>query len=246
VAGFGGLPCIPRAVSFGLRFPHGVRGPLAAASILYFSLRDGVGLRTFLRRSTIAAGACALAVGASLALLTFQIGQATGSAGDALNHLELAIARRAHGDPAELPPVYARSLRARTGDVVRWYLDDAFDREAKAKPPVLRWLLSRSHLELIFCVLVAALWIVGRAFWLPIERRSRALGLVAAAAITLAGVVSWLAIFKAHSFIHVHVNPILWHLGFFLFGAALVGLALEDALGLAVRRGRSLIARRSS
>jgi hypothetical protein len=212
------------------------RVALGAAPILYFSIRDRVGLHTFLRRSAIAAGAATLALGLSLGILTLQIGQATGSTENALKHFELAIARRTHGDPSLLPPVYARSLQASTSDVVRMYLDDSFDREAGKKPPPLRWLLARSSRDLIVCTFAAALWIAARAFWLPLEYRSRALGLIGAAVITLAGVMAWLTIFKAHSFIHLHVNPILWHLGFFSFGAALVGFALEDALRLVVRR----------
>jgi hypothetical protein len=46
-------------------------------------------------------------------------------------------------------------------------------------------------------------------------------------------------VFKAHSYVHTHVNPLLWHLGPLVLGAALVGVAARDAMTLLVRRGRA-------
>ncbi|MCC6641333.1 MAG: hypothetical protein IT386_09250 [Deltaproteobacteria bacterium] len=219
---------------------------LAAAPILYYSLRDAVGVGVFLKRAVIATGASALALALSLGILTLQIGQVTGSSGDAWKHIEFAIARRIRGDRSQLPPVYSSSLQAETNAVLAFYLVDAFDREAQEKPPALRWLLGRRHIDLIALVLAAALWVAVRAAWLPAERRSRALGLVAATAGTLAGVLAWLIVFKAHSFIHWHVNPLLWHLGFFQLGAALVGLAVADALRLIAVTARPPASQRGS
>lgn len=217
---------------------------LAATPILYYSLRDRAGMRLLLSRTAIAGGAAALALALSLGILALQIAQATGSADRAWQHLEFAIARRAHGDPSRLPAIYGPALQSKTSSVVLFYLADSFDRESQAKPAALRWLLARSHFDLIALVTAAGLWIVARRSSLPPASRARALGLVAATAITLAGALAWLMIFKAHSFIHTHVNPLLWHLGFLLFGAALVGFAIADAVRAGVRVTRISAMRR--
>ncbi|NOT30857.1 MAG: hypothetical protein HOP15_10465 [Planctomycetes bacterium] len=219
---------------------------IAAVPILYCSLRDAVGLRVFLTRTLVVTGASVLALALSLAVLALQIAHTTGSFANLQKHMQFAVARRAHGDPSRMPPAYANSLRANTGEVVRFYFEDAFDRGAKHKTGALRWLLARSQTELIACVLAAGAWFSLRARWLPPEDRGRILGLAAGIAVTFAGVLAWLVLFKAHSFIHTGVNPLLWHLGFYLLGAALVGWALEDALRLSWRRARALAGGRTA
>jgi hypothetical protein len=56
------------------------------------------------------------------------------------------------------------------------------------------------------------------------------------------GTLAWLVVFKAHSFIHVHLNPLMWHLLFLPAGAALVSFAVGDATFL-LRRTLGLLLR---
>jgi hypothetical protein len=160
----------------------------------------------------------------------------TGSFASAREHVELALARRTHGDPARVPSVYAPGLAVSTGRVLAVYLGDAFDREAGRKPPPLSWLLARRHGEGLACVVAAAAWALARARRLSVGYRRRVLALVAATAAALAGAFGWLVVFKAHAYQHGHIDPLVWHLGSFVAGAALVGWALGDALRLASRR----------
>jgi len=38
--------------------------------------------------------------------------------------------------------------------------------------------------------------------------------------------LSWLVIFKGHAYVHLHMDPIVWHQPFLLLGAALTGSML--------------------
>lgn len=226
-----------------------VTAAMASAPVLYYSIRDTWPLRVLLRRLGLLAGAALAALIASLAALTLQITVATGSARNAAHQISFAIGRRTSGDPTKFPLVYADALRAKTSDVVRTYLGDRFDRRDDPKRPAfLRWLLSRHYNELIVWTLLAASWAAVRTAWLPAGRRFRPLALSAATVCVLLGILAWLVIFKAHSVIHVHVNPLMWHLLFIPSGVALVFFTLEDAALLVGRMPRlfSTLRRRMS
>ena len=217
---------------------------MAVAPVLYYSVRNKWPLRVLSQRLGLLAAAALLALIASLAVLTLQISVVTGSVRDSAHHLSLAVGRRTSGDPSRFPPVYAAALSAKTSDVLKTYLEDRFDRwDGPRRPEVLRWLLSRSYRDLIVWILLAAGWAAVRTAWLPADRRFRPLALAAATLCALLGTLAWLVIFKAHSFIHTHVNPIMWHLLFLPLGAALVCFAVEDA---ALLVGRTLIRPRGS
>jgi len=211
---------------------------LAAAPILYLSLRDQVGARAFVRRALVAGAASALALLLSLGLLALQIRALTGSFEPARQHIQHSWARRAGSDPSGMPAVYAEAMRTELRTVLRFYLTDPFDRDYPVKPPVVRWFLARTPAELGLALLVPAAWLAVRARRLPPALRRRAAGLLIGVATALAGVLAWLVVFKAHSALHPHVNPLLWHLGFLVLGGALGGWALEDGLG-ALRRGQA-------
>lgn len=59
--------------------------------------------------------------------------------------------------------------------------------------------------------------------------------------ISLLSPISWLVIFKNHSQIHMHMNPIIWHMPFLLFGYLFIGFGLQKILNymnlkLAIRK----------
>ena len=213
-----------------------VTAAMALAPVLYDSIRNTQRLRVFLSRLGLLVGAALAALIVSLAVLTLQITAETGSARNVVNHIRFAIGRRASGDPSKFPPVYADALKANAFGVLRGYLLDPVDRQADLKRLApLRWLLSRRQGEILVCVILAAGWAAIRTAWLPADRRFGPLALAAATLCVLSGILAWLVIFKAHSFIHVHVNPLMFHLLYLPLGAALVSFAVKDAALLSAR-----------
>ena len=214
---------------------------MAAVPVVYLAVRDGWPARMFAARVGLLALAGIAAFCSSLALLTFQIGAVTGSARDAAAHLRLAAARRTSGEASALPPVYAQALRARTSDILKSYFGDPYDRESgRARVSLIRWLRSRSYGALCLVILAAAAWAIlrslGRGEGPQAIRYRRALGLAAATLCAFVGVLAWLVVFKAHSFFHGHVNPVMWHLFFLPLGGALTAWAIADAAGEVARR----------
>jgi hypothetical protein len=218
---------------------------MALAPLLYYSIRDTWPFRVLLSRLGTLTVATLAALIVSLAVLTIQVTAVTGSAQKAANHIRFAIGRRTSGDPSKFPPIYAGALRAKASDVLKIYMLDPFDRwDDPRRPTLLRWVRSRTYGALVVWILLAGVWVAARTAWLPADRRFRPLALAAATLCGLFGTLAWLVIFKAHSFIHVHVNPFMWHVLFLPLGAALLFVAIEDAVLLSGRRLKLLLAAR--
>ena len=110
------------------------------------------------------------------------------------------VKRRTYGDPASLPEVYRASLEASPVAVLKTY--------------VTQW--SRPFLLGVPGNLFKALClfsIVGLVFRALIGQNSFKRDAMLLAVMFLAP-ASWFVLAKAHSFIHTHINYVLWYLGF--------------------------------
>jgi hypothetical protein len=207
-----------------------ITAAMGAAPLLYYAIRETWTLRLLFRRLGVVAAAGLAALITSLAVLTLQVSFVTGSPRHMAKHVSFAIGRRTSGEPSDFPRTYAAALSAKTSDVLKAYVADRFDRrDGQERPAFLRWLLFRRYGELIAWILLAAGWAAARTRWIPAHRRFRPIALIAATLCALLGVLAWLVVFKAHSYNHLHVNPVMWHLFFLPLGAALVFFALGDA-----------------
>lgn len=204
---------------------------MASAPVVYYAIRDRWPLRATVRSLGLIAGVGAAALIVSLAALTLQVAAVTGSARDAGRHLRFAVGRRTSGDPDRFPPAYAAGLSAKASNVVASYVADRADRGSDARRPApLRWLNAWSYVEIIGLILLAVVWTAIRAQGRPAPNLIRARALAAAVLSCLAGILAWLVVFKAHSFNHHHVNPLMWHLLFLPLGASLAFWAAADAV----------------
>jgi hypothetical protein len=153
--------------------------------------------------------------------------------------LQVAVARRTSGDPDRFPSAYAAGLSAKASDVVASYVADRADRGSDARRPApLRWINAWSYAEIIGFVLRAVVCTGVRAQGRSAPNLIRARALAAAVLGCLVGILAWLVVFKAHSFNHRHVNPLMWHLLFLPLGASLAFVAAADAM-LALGRALS-------
>jgi hypothetical protein len=57
--------------------------------------------------------------------------------------------------------------------------------------------------------------------------RSQCIALLVTAWFSILAPLSWYFIFKAHSYVHTHMNFIVWQMPFTFFGFALCGLAIS-------------------
>ncbi|PCI98988.1 MAG: hypothetical protein COB15_04820 [Flavobacteriales bacterium] len=63
--------------------------------------------------------------------------------------------------------------------------------------------------------------------------------LILASVVALLASISWLVIFRQHSVIHTHVDPIVWYMPFLFFAFAIIGLAIKELSLFFLRAYRS-------
>jgi hypothetical protein len=138
--------------------------------------------------------------------------------------------KRTHGDPSDFPGIYAPSLKTGTLAVVLTYLKGPFYsshdfRPAESSAPTpSRFQMPYGYLLVLFLAATVLLLVKRKKTSAPPQSRAGP-ALAAALWFSLLAPLSWLVLFKAHSYIHTQMNFIVWQMPFTLFGFALCGLA---------------------
>jgi hypothetical protein len=199
---------------------------------VYFSLRDKTGWRKLTGGLLISAGASVLAVLFSMAALCFQIAAVRGSFLQGVEHIVFSLLRRSYADPQLFPADYAASLTASPLDVVFTYLKGIFfDLNNYLRAPndwIANFIFQIRYLYLIllFAAASAALLILLKSKSAAALRPAGA-ALVGALWFSLLAPLSWLILFKAHSYVHTFMNNLVWQMPFTLLGFAVCGMTLH-------------------
>ena len=177
---------------------------------------------------TLAAGfGSGVAIFLSLLLLCFQIGAAKDGFMDGVAHVIWSFGKRTYGEVQDYPAVYAASLEAGTIGVVITYVNGIFfnlnNYLSHTNTFVSNFLLKirYSYLIVLFIVMSVLLFLRSNA-----ERRQPYIALIWTTWFSILAPLSWFVIFKAHSFIHVHMSFLLWQMPFTFFGFAVFGSVL--------------------
>ncbi|MGB7537050.1 MAG: hypothetical protein WBM17_00780 [Anaerolineales bacterium] len=200
----------------------------------YYSFREKNGWRPFVAGISTAAAASILAILASMAALCVQIAAVQGSLAKGVEHIVLSLLRRSYADPRIFPADYAASLTASPVDVVITYLKSIYLDLNNYIPAPNAWIanyvfqIRYLHLILLFAAASGFLLLLMNSRHLAGIKQTGA-AMIAAVWFSLLAPLSWLIIFKAHSYVHTFINNLVWQMPFTLFGFALCGLALAAA-----------------
>jgi hypothetical protein len=211
--------------------------------LVYFSILESAGWKKFFTGMLTAVSASIPAILASMTALCFQIAAVEGSFAKGVDHIVFSLLRRSYADPNLFPADYAASLTASPVDVVITYLKgiylDLNNYFAAPNAWAAQYMFQIRYLYLIllFAVMSAGLLVLLRSEYAARLRRSGR-ALIAALWFSLLAPLSWLIIFKAHSYVHTFMNNLVWQMPFTLFGFAVCGLAIRAAVQ-AIRKDRA-------
>lgn len=202
---------------------------MAVVPSVYYGVRgrwNGTDWRRILATTGLA---CVGAVGLSLALLVVQIAAARGDPTAGAEHIVDALRKRTYADPSAFSP--GMGLESSTTEVLLIYLKGVWlnlNDFIRVTNEYVRWYLLRVRYGALlvgFGAASVALYLVERRLDRPEASHPRGdvKGLLAATWLSLLAPLSWFVIFKSHSFIHVGMNQVAWHMPFVLFGFAVVG-----------------------
>lgn len=198
---------------------------------IFYALLNRWSLKTFiLRNITLATGAVS-AIVTSFIILAYQVSFIRGSFQAGLDHIMFSFFKRTSGYSDDIPAVYKNSLEANVFKVVGLNM---------LKNMMVG--LNMVVIIAVFTLLSITLFAKKDTFPNCYQNRSRkTFALVATTWVSILAPLSWLIIFKGHSYIHSHMNPIVWYMPFCLFGFTMIGyifpsLYKDIKLGLKKRR----------
>ena len=205
----------------------------AAVPLVCYAVRDRWNKKSLLQYGAAASAASILAVVLSMAILSVQIAALRGNTEDGIHHIISTMKKRTHGNSREFPAVYAASLKAGALPVVLSYIKGPFFSSHDFKPAE-NSAASPSRFQIPYAALLVLFLVASLLLVLKKKKASGALhpragpALLAATWFSLLTPLSWFVLFKAHSYIHTHLNFLVWQMPFTLFGFALCGLIIRS------------------
>ncbi|MDR1153405.1 MAG: hypothetical protein LBL04_01740 [Bacteroidales bacterium] len=194
----------------------------------FYAIMNRWGWKKFLQSVSVASAGALAAVVAGIACLTVQLSSVSGSISRGFKYILTSFGRRSHGNAGEFDSFFRESLDSNLWDVLRAYWNGhAIDLSHWFDHPLWQ---SVGKVSFGFCVLLFLLitWVVFQSKIIrkhPVFRRQQ-VALAMMLWISLLAPLSWFVIFKAHSYVHTHMNHIVWHMPFILLGAAFMGSTL--------------------
>ena len=203
--------------------------------LVYYGILKGWNFRKLLAGLFTAASSSCLAILLTFLILCFQVASVQGSFRDGVNHIVYVFAKRTHANPQDFPSIYASSLKSSTTRVVARYLwgtfFDANNYLSCSNQFVSAYLLKIRYLYLIllFMTMSGMLYFL-RNRCVAEEEKQKRVALIFATWFSILAPLSWFIIFKSHSYLHVHMNFIVWQMPFVFFGFAVCGLVVKSLL----------------
>jgi hypothetical protein len=197
-------------------------------ALVYYALRQRWPLRDFLRRFVSAAFGALTGTLAALGILALQIASVLGGWGQAFEFIAHTFGKRSFGDPSQYGGLEAESLRANVFSVLGTYFNGrAFNLNSVLHTNIPGFEFSYSQIFILFVLFTLLLFLRDR-FWGGFPNRQAAMALVIATWFSVLAPLSWFVLFKAHSYVHVQLDFIIWQMPFTLFGFALCGFVLAN------------------
>jgi hypothetical protein len=186
----------------------------AAASVAAYGLiRSGRGPRDLLVQAVVIGSAAVAAVVIGLVLQLTMLAAYYGSVGAAWGNFAARVAINTHDSSAAYTGEVAESLQASVFDVLHTYWTGS------SVINIGPW-YSANAADILIPVgsfVAIAGGVLLRYNWYNLQARRQILALLALAGGAAISALSWYILAKGHSFIHTHMNYVLWHLPLLIF-----------------------------
>lgn len=194
---------------------------------IYYAILDKWNRSHCLKWSLAAVIGSGIAIFVSLIMLCVQIGAVKGGFMDGVAHVVYSFGKRTYGDAENFPEVYAASLDAGTIGVVITYMNGIFfdfnNYLSVTNSFVSNFLFKIRYYYLIVLFIAMSILLFLRS---TTGQKRQNVALIWTAWFSILAPLSWYVIFKAHSYIHIHMSFLLWQMPFIFFGFAVFGAAV--------------------
>ncbi len=190
----------------------------------YYFIVHQYPLKGFIRLVLYSGTGAALGLAFALIVLAVQISIDKGSFSQGMDYIFWTLERRSHGTSSGYD-IHMVDQNISTFKVIMAYWHTlVFD---------FGHLKSMGYLQVRFSEISSVLFALSIVFlavpgWFKNKQGNKALFI--SLWLSLLPPLSWLIIFKNHSQIHMHMNPVVWGMPFLLFAFAFIGLAIQEAV----------------
>lgn len=191
--------------------------------LIYFAIKDSWTLKTFITRFVLVGISGLVGFFTAIFMHLVQLANTLGSFSKGLEHLWYTIAKRTHGDPNTVHEAYRASLESNVFGVILKYLSGTgFDLNS-----LIGFGGKLSFADLIFLIIVLSIFgfMATRKKVFNIDSKKH-LALNLTLWVSILAPLSWHVLAKGHSYIHGHMNHVLWYIPFLLLGFVYIGYLL--------------------
>lgn len=193
--------------------------------ILFFGIKDSWSLRKIFKTAFFVGFYGLMGFFVALLIHLIKLYSVLGDWGKAFNFMWITVAKRTHGNPDAVNEVYRASLESSVVDVVSLY----WNGYAINLDELLGWGGQITFGGLVFSLLILNLSISSLIFLRREFHSQRRLNVAIIVSLwfSVLAPLSWYILAKGHSYIHTHMNHVLWYVPFLLLGYVYFGFALS-------------------
>ncbi len=202
---------------------------MTACALIFYAVRNNWSLGEFIKKGFVFTAGTLAAVLLSFIILVIQITSITGHLSDGVNHIIHSFQKRTSGDGIGVDPTYTASLEASLPEVLQTYWNGvAFDFTSVFSPFWDSFMfIDFGELILLFALFSALLmWQKSK----PSTRssiQSNAKALIVTTWFSILAPLSWFTLFKGHSYVHTHMNFIVWYMPFAILGFTVISVSIR-------------------
>lgn len=200
--------------------------------LFYYGIRNEWPKNIFIKRVAAAAGAIGIANLFTAILLIFQLVPEKGSFRQAAAYLWYSFGKRSYGGVTSytFDTQAEESLKSSLPEVLDYYFKlPVVDLSHLTSHQALKQLLTFPLYYFVILFAAVTLYYLYR-FIVKKERSRVSLAAIVTLWLSILPSLSWLVLFKGHSYVHTHMNGIVWSMPFLLWGLASVGGYLSDEM----------------
>ena len=201
---------------------------MAITPWVFYEVMERWQWKKFFQRAATASAGIFAAIVSAIVLLAVQLSFIKGSMGEGFQYIFWSFRKRSYGGGSDISSMFTESVNSNLWDVLASYVNSYAVYIAHWFDFPLWKMMARVSFGYCIVLFAVVSYFVFTSQTLrlhPVFRRQQ-IALTYMLWVSFLAPLSWLVIFKGHAYIHLHMDPIVWHQPFMLLGATLTGSML--------------------
>jgi len=194
--------------------------------IFYYASIDNWKLRILFNRILAASVSSIAAIILSFTILSIQLATVKGSMTKGFKHIWYSFIKRTYGDSSDYSDIIKESFDSRLSEVLLNYLNGvAINFNNILTKSSDSELLKIEFDELIILIVLFSCLglLLSKFYGKYIINTKKTVALITTCWLSILAPLSWIILFKGHSYLHTHMNHIMWYMPFAILGYAVIG-----------------------